>query len=448
MQTEGRHWLRPYGAAALETCKIPERSAINLGLWLWPLVQLLYSWSLLLFLSRPLLHATAITFVYDLLFFVLLGLWVFNLLSLGKLARGDKKGFTWFYNSALIFLPFSFVALYSLNLLACSKQKSRNFNERIVRLSLATVALLVVFGLGLLILFIVFRGLVAMPLLAVDPSADVWTRFVARLQSWSFFFSHSSLWDFLFSSHWEPSGKPPSYGILGFIWGSFMVTLLALLIAVPIGVGCAVYIAEFAPSRIATLLRSASELLAGLPSVVFGFFGSILIVPLVRGLFPSELNTGYNSISAGIILAFMIMPTIINISEVSLRAVSQELRSGSLALGATRLQTVSHIAVPAAVSGILTSIVLGTCRAIGETLAVLMVAGNAIQFAWLPIQPTRTLTMNIIAEMAYAQDDPASGSYHLTSLFTTSIVLMLFIFSLNILLSQVRKRIQQRFNPS
>ncbi len=433
-------WLRPYTARTLLRCATPERSAINLGLWLWPAVQLLY--------SLALLRLVSFGYVYDIAFLIFLLLLLGNVLGLRSLLRGKKRGFALFYGSALLFLPFSLVALYSLGLLAHNKEKSRNFNESIVRRCLATVALSVVCALGLLIIFIVFRGMVAMPLTSIEPGLGLWDALRAKVGSWSLFFAHSSPGNFLFSTDWSPSGTPPGYGILGFIWGSFVVTFFALLISVPVGLGCAIYIAEFAPRWLGTLLRNASELLAGLPSVIFGFFGSILIVPLVRHVFPGELNTGYNAISGGMILSFMILPTIINVSEVSLRSVPQDMRAGSLALGATRWQTVSRITVPAAVSGILTSIVLGACRAIGETLAVLMVAGNAIRFARLPIEPTRTLTMNIIAEMAYAQDDPASGSYHLTSLFTTSIVLMLFIFGLNLLLGWVRRRIQKRFNPA
>ncbi|WGK69122.1 phosphate ABC transporter permease subunit PstC [Candidatus Haliotispira prima] len=435
-----QHWLLPYRSKAFAGFNRPERSAVNLGLWLWPVAQLLY--------SLGLLSLAPFNFIYDIVFLLLLALLICNVLGLVSLVKGRKRGYALFYNSALLFLPFSFIALYSLNLLAYSKQQSRNFNERIVRRCLATVALGVVCILGLLLTFIVFRGMVAMPLVATDPEQGLFDALLTRVRSWSLFFSHSSIGDFLFSSKWAPSDSPPSYGILGFIWGSVFVTALALSISVPIGLGSAIYIAEFAPKRLKSLLRMASELLAGLPSVVYGFFGAILIVPLVRGLFPSDLNTGYNAISGAIILAFMILPTIINISEVSLRSVSQTLRAGSLALGATKWQTVSQITVPAAISGILTSIVLGACRAVGETLAVLMVAGNAIKFAKLPIEPTRTLTMNIIAEMAYAQDDPSSGSYHLTSLFTTSVVLMLFIFLLNVFLSRVRRRIRLRLNPT
>ncbi|MEM9424647.1 MAG: phosphate ABC transporter permease subunit PstC, partial [Spirochaetota bacterium] len=372
-------------------------------------------------------------------------LFIDNIRALKKLAQGQRKGFSLFYRSAFIFLPFSLLPLYSLHLLAHSKQKSRNFNERLVAFSLSILALSIVCALGLLITFIVFRGLFAMPLLTNDTALNWASGLAERVRSWKFFFSRNSIIDFLFSAHWEPSGRPPRYGILGFIWGTVNVTLLALIISIPLGLSCAIYIAEFAPKKFALLLRSASELLAGLPSVIYGFFGSMLIVPLVRGLFPGSLNSGFNAISGGIVLAFMILPTIINLSEVALRSVPNTLRAGSLALGATHLQTVIHITVPSAISGILTSIVLATCRAIGETLAVLMVAGNAIKFALWPIEPTRTLTMNIIAEMAYAQD--SSGSYHLTSLFTTSIVLMALIFSLNLFLNRMRKRIQQRFHP-
>jgi phosphate transport system permease protein len=237
-------------------------------------------------------------------------------------------------------------------------------------------------------------------------------------------FQRVSVWKFLFTTYWEPTAEPsPGFGILSFIVASVYVTALALLFGVFIGIGCAIYMAEIARGRFARVLRSTVELLAGIPSVVYGFFGVVVIARLVRVWFG---GTGYGVLTGAIILAIMILPTVINISEVSIRAVPREYKEGSLAIGATHWQTIWRVSLPAARSGIVASVVLGAGRAIGETMAVLMVAGNA------PIMPTgllskaRTLTMNIVTDMGYASGD------HMTSLFTTSIVLFLFIMILNI----------------
>lgn len=236
-------------------------------------------------------------------------------------------------------------------------------------------------------------------------------------------FAKVPLFDFLFGSVWEPVGAPPRFGILPFIVGSLYVTFLALLISVPIGVSCGIFLAEFAKGRFARFLKSVVELLAGIPSVIYGLFGIVFVSGGVRNLFGGN---GYSVLSAAIILSIMTLPTIINITEVSLRAVSFELKEGSLGLGATHWQTIYKVMIPAARSGILAGIVLGMGRAIGETMAVLLVAGNAPIMPKTPLDMTRTLTMNIITDMSYAEGD------HMTSLFTTGIVLFVFILGLNL----------------
>lgn len=244
-------------------------------------------------------------------------------------------------------------------------------------------------------------------------------------------FRKVSLAEFLFSTRWEPTAEHPGYGIFSFIAGSVFVTGLALVIAVPTGLAVGIYLAELSKKRTSTVIRSAIELLAGIPSVIYGLFGIAIISTLSRALFG---GTGYGLGSAAIVLAIMTLPTIVNVTEVSLRAVPRELKEGSLALGATEWQTIVKVQVPAARSGIIAGAVLGMGRAIGETMAVLMVGGNA------PIMPKgldgmiRTLTMNIITDMSYARDD------HLTSLFTTGIALFVFILVLNIIVQAALKR--------
>jgi phosphate transport system permease protein len=237
--------------------------------------------------------------------------------------------------------------------------------------------------------------------------------------------------EFLFSTRWLPSSESnPGYGILPFIVGSLYVTAGSLIIGIPIGLSCAIYLAEIAKPKSARALKQVVELLAGIPSVVYGFFGVVVICPIVRTLFG---GTGYNVISASIVLAIMVLPTIINVSEVSIRAVPKDYKEGSLALGASHWQTIIKVVLPAAKSGIVAAIILGIGRSIGETMAVLMVAGNAPIMPTGPTSKVRTLTMNIVTDMGYASGD------HRTALFATGIVLFVFIMLLNILVNVITK---------
>ncbi len=229
---------------------------------------------------------------------------------------------------------------------------------------------------------------------------------------------------FLFGREWFPTDTPPKFGILPFIAGSTLVTAGSLGIAVPIGLLVGIFIAEIAKDRAQRILEGVVEILAGIPSVVYGFFGVMMIGFFLRRIENPLLN--YNAFSAMMILAVMILPTIINISAVSIRAVPRELFDGSMALGSTHWQVIWRILIPSARGGIVTGIILGMGRAIGETMAVLMVAGNQ------PTVPTdglrsrvRTMTMAIVNDMGYA------GGDHRVALFTTAIVLFLFILMLN-----------------
>ena len=248
-------------------------------------------------------------------------------------------------------------------------------------------------------------------------------------------FSRVPIQDFLFGRQWFPTDKPPQYGILPFILGSIYVTFGSLLIAVPIGLASGIYLAEIAKGRFARILKSVVELLAGIPSVIFGFFGVVVIAPMVRVLFG---GSGFSLLSACIILSIMILPTIINLTEVSIRAVPDEFREGSFALGATHWQTIYKVLVPSARSGILAGIVLGMGRAVGETMAVLMVGGNPSAMPAGLTKGVRTLTMNIVTDMSYASGD------HMTSLFTTGLVLFVFILLLNSLVQVFIKRSRGR----
>ena len=242
--------------------------------------------------------------------------------------------------------------------------------------------------------------------------------------------------DFIFNEKWGPTNKPASYGILSMIVGSIYVTAGAIVIGVPIGLMCAVFLAEFCPDNIYKIVKPAVNLLAGIPSIIYGFFGMEAVVPFVR---ENLGGNGYSIMSASIILGIMILPTIISISESSIRAVPESYGEGSYGLGATKEETVFKVIVPAAKSGILTSIILGVGRAVGETMAVVMVAGNAV----MPIdkinllKPIRTLTANIVTEMSYA------SGLHASALISTGVVLFVFIIILNASLSLIKSKAQR-----
>ncbi|MFA5111045.1 MAG: phosphate ABC transporter permease subunit PstC [Desulfobaccales bacterium] len=235
--------------------------------------------------------------------------------------------------------------------------------------------------------------------------------------------------DFIFSSHWAPTKG--HFGILAMIISSILVTIGAMVIGVPLGLSCAIVLAEFSPKRLKMVLKPTLELLAGIPSVVYGFLGVVWLVPLIRNYLGGP---GLSLLAASIILGIMILPTIISISIDALTAVPDLYRDGSLALGATRWQTVSRVVLPAASSGIITAIILGMGRAIGETMAVIMVAGNALKIPTSVLDPVRTLTSNIALELGYA------AGRHREALFATGIVLFIIIMILNLSATLVTRR--------
>jgi phosphate transport system permease protein len=230
--------------------------------------------------------------------------------------------------------------------------------------------------------------------------------------------------DFLFNLDWSPTKG--SFGIAAMVVGSFAVTLSSLLWAVPLGIMTAILMAEIAPPKFAAILSRFVELLAGIPSVVYGFFGLIVIVPLIRNYLG---GVGLSVLAGAIVLGIMILPTIINISRDAIIAVPEEYKVNSLALGATHYQSISRVILPAARSGIITAVVLGLGRAIGETMAVLMVTGNAAVIPDSLLMPVRTMTSNIVLEMGYAAGD------HQAALFATGTILFVFIVILNLAVS-------------
>jgi len=239
------------------------------------------------------------------------------------------------------------------------------------------------------------------------------------------------IFDFLFGKIWKPNNTPPSFGILPMILGSIYVTAGAVVIGVPVGILTAVFMARYCPKRLYCILKPAINLLAGIPSIVYGFFGLVVIVPFIRDTFG---GTGSSMLTASILLGIMILPTIVGVSESAIRAVPQSYYEGGLALGASHERSIFFIMLPAAKSGIMAAVVLGIGRAIGETMAVIMVAGNQARMPAGLLKGVRTLTANIIIEMGYAAE------LHREALIATAVVLFVFILIINLLLSLLKRR--------
>ncbi len=235
--------------------------------------------------------------------------------------------------------------------------------------------------------------------------------------------------DFLTGTRWKPGND--IYGILPFILGSIYVTAGAIVIGVPIAIFTAIFLARYCPKRIYPFLKKATELMAGVPSVVYGFFGLVVLVPLVREVFDCKGNV---MLTACILLGIMILPTVIGVTESAIRGVPENYYEGSLALGATKERTIFRIVLPAAKSGVLAGVVLGIGRAIGETMAVVMIAGNQPIIPKSLLKGVRTLTSNIVMEMGYAAD------LHREALIATAVVLFVFILIINLCVSALNRR--------
>jgi phosphate ABC transporter permease protein PstC len=268
------------------------------------------------------------------------------------------------------------------------------FKEKFIRVVLVSFALSSLFFLFLIFIFIFIEGL---PL-----------------------FHKIGLKNIILGFKWAPTKG--SFGIFPMIISSFFVTFGALIVGAPLGLSCAIYLSEYSGKKMKIFLKPALELLAGIPSVVYGFLGVIYIVPIVRDYLGGP---GFSLLSASIVLGIMILPTIISISFDALMGVPKTYREGSYAMGATKWQTIFRIVIPSASSGILASFILGMGRAIGETMAVIMIAGNALKIPTSILDPLRTLTGNIALELAYATGD------HRLGLFSTGVVLLVIIMILN-----------------
>lgn len=247
--------------------------------------------------------------------------------------------------------------------------------------------------------------------------------------------------EIIFGNVWKPAAEEPSYGILYVILTSITGTALSVLLGVPVGLMTAVFLAETAPKKLSAIVKPAVELLAGIPSVIYGLLGLMILNPLMyqvelklfRGSDTHQFTGGANLLSAVLVLAIMILPTVISISESAIRAVPSQLKSASLALGASHIQTIFKVIIPAAKSGIITAIVLGVGRAIGEAMAITLVSGSSVNIP-LPFNSVRFLTTAIVSEMGYA------AGTHRQVLFTIGLVLFVFIMIINITLTKILKK--------
>jgi phosphate transport system permease protein len=247
-------------------------------------------------------------------------------------------------------------------------------------------------------------------------------------------FKVTSWKDFLFGKIWLPTHSPPQFGTLPLLWGSIMVSLGALLWSAPLGIGLAIYIAELSSPKMKAILKAFIELLAGIPSVVFGFFGMVILAPLLQNVF--SVPTGLCALNASIILGLMALPIITSFSEEAISAVPQSLKEASFAMGATHWQTIKYVSLPVASGGILCGVIMGMGRAIGETMAVLMAAGNAPIITLSFFEPIRTLTATIALEMAEAP----KGSRHYHALFALGAILFVISMAFNVIANLLQEK--------
>jgi len=288
---------------------------------------------------------------------------------------------------------------------------SRNYKEKTIEWTLFSVSVLTVVVLLLICLFLFRDGLLL--------------------------FKDTSLMDFLTGKFWYPTSINRQFGLLPLFFGSLIVTAGAIIFAVPLGVAAAIYISEIADPRIADFLKPFIEILAGIPSVVFGFFGLVVLVPIIQDSF--SLPTGQTALTGSIMLGIMALPTIITISEDAISSVPGTLEQGSLALGATKWQTIYKVIVPAALSGISAAVMLGIGRAIGETMTLMMVTGNTAIIPSFPegfLASVRTMTATIALEMG----EVPQGSTHFHALFAVGSVLFIITFLINLIADSIKKR--------
>jgi len=254
------------------------------------------------------------------------------------------------------------------------------------------------------------------------------------------FFAEVSLLEFVSETRWTPTFADPHYGIAPLLTGTFMVTLVALSVAVPLGVVVAIFLSEFAGDRVREIVKPILELLAGVPTVVYGYFALLFVTPLLQLLIPGL--PGFNILSAGVVMGLMIIPYIASLSEDALRAVPQALRDGSYALGATKLETALRVVLPAAISGVIGAIILGMARAVGETMIVAIAAGTEVRMVFSPLEQGATVTA-FIAQVA--KGDLAVGTLPYQSIFAAGVALLILTLIFNFFAVWLQRRLREAY---
>jgi len=254
------------------------------------------------------------------------------------------------------------------------------------------------------------------------------------------FFAHVSVWDFLTDTQWTPLFSEKHYGILPLVSGTLVTSGVALAVAVPLGTIIAIYLSEFAPHKVREIIKPALELLAGVPTIVYGYFALLFVTPLIQKFFPGL--PGFNMLSAGIVMGIMIIPYVSSVSEDAMHAVPMHIREGSYAMGATRFQTAIRVVTPAAASGIIAAYILGVSRAVGETMVVAVAAGMQPNLTWNPAEPAATITAYIVQ---VSLGDLPHGSLEYQSIFAAGLVLIFMTLVFNILGHWLRRRYRESY---
>jgi phosphate transport system permease protein len=254
------------------------------------------------------------------------------------------------------------------------------------------------------------------------------------------FFARVPIAEFLTGTEWTPLFEPPAYGVLPLIAGSLMITLIACIVAIPFGIGSAIYLSEYAPQKVRNALKPILEILAGIPTIVYGFFAVTFVTPMIRYLLPQ--TDMFNALSAGIVVGIMIVPMISSLSEDAMAAVPQSLRNAAYALGSTKLETAVKVVVPAAFSGIVASFVLGISRAIGETMIVTLAAGAMPNLSFNPLRSVETLTAYIVS---VSSGDTTYGSVEYLTIYAVGITLFVMTLALNMIAGYISRKFREEY---
>ena len=254
------------------------------------------------------------------------------------------------------------------------------------------------------------------------------------------FFSEISIWEFFTGTVWTPLFEPPRYGIIPIVWGTILVTLIALIVAIPFGLGSAIYLSEYAPEKLRKTVKPILEILAGIPTVVYGYFALTIITPLLQNIFPDMII--FNALSAGLVMGIMIIPMVSSLSEDAMIAVPQSFRRGAYALGARKFEVILKVVIPSALSGIIASFILAISRAIGETMIVSIAAGSTPNLTLNPLESIQTMT-GYITQISLG--DASYGSLEYTTIFSVGLTLFLMVLVVNLIGHYISKRYWKRY---